>query len=291
MPSKNLPANAMPLTIHKFTSGVIYHPSPINYFLSSPKTKHFLWLITLLLFLAACQPEDNSWSRVRESGILRVGLDPTYPPFETADGGPLQGLDVDLAHALAADLGLEAQFTYFGYDGLYDALATEQVDVLISALVISPERTRDFAYSDSYYNAGQVLIAPQSAQIAGREDLNGRTLAVELGAEGHVLANTWERQLPELTVMPYNNPDDALTTITTGEADAVLIDSISGRLFIKNLAAGQVNLQPSINSITEEPFAMVFRIDDRMLLEMLNNSLRRLKQSGELETIIRRWLG
>jgi ABC-type amino acid transport substrate-binding protein len=70
-----------------------------------------------------------------------------------------------------------------------------------------------------------------------------------------------------------------------------LIDSISGRLFIKNLAAGQVNLQPSINSITEEPFAMVFRIDDRMLLEMLNNSLRRLKQSGELETIIRRWLG
>ena len=49
---------------------------------------------------------------------------------------PLEGFDIDLASAIATDLGLTAEFVYFGYDGLYDALQTEQVDVLISALVI-----------------------------------------------------------------------------------------------------------------------------------------------------------
>ena len=77
---------------------------------------------------------------------MRVGIDPTYPPFALADDAGLRGIDVDFAQALAEELGLEAQFTYFGYDGLYDALTTGQVDVLISALVILPEKTKHIAY-------------------------------------------------------------------------------------------------------------------------------------------------
>jgi polar amino acid transport system substrate-binding protein len=253
-------------------------------------------LLLLVLFLPGCREEDDSWTRIQQSGVLRVGLDPTYPPFEMADGIPLEGFDVDLARAVAADLGLTAEFTHFGYDGLYDALHTEQVDVLISGLVVFPERTRDFAYSESYFNAGQLLIAPEAANrdvpaLATIESLNNHTLAVELGAEGHVLATTWERQLPELTIMPYNSPDEALTAVVSGEADAVLIDSISGRLFLKNRAANELTTNFSLTAITEEPFAFVTRIEDRELLEMLNESLRRLKENGTLQTIDQRWLG
>jgi polar amino acid transport system substrate-binding protein len=253
-------------------------------------------LLLLVLFLPGCREEDDSWTRIQQSGVLRVGLDPTYPPFEMADGIPLEGFDVDLARAVAADLGLTAEFTHFGYDGLYDALHTEQVDVLISGLVVFPERTRDFAYSESYFNAGQMLIAPEAANrdvpaLTTIQSLNNHTLAVELGAEGHVLATTWERQLPELTIMPYNSPDEALTAVVSGEADAVLIDSISGRLFLKNRAANELTTNFSLTAITEEPFAFVTRIEDRELLEMLNESLRRLKENGTLQTIDQRWLG
>jgi polar amino acid transport system substrate-binding protein len=252
-------------------------------------------LLILLTLLTACQQPDESWPRIEKSGILRIGLDPTYPPFELADGIPLEGFDVDLARAIAADLGLEAQFTHFGYDGLYDALQTEQVDVLISGLIISPERTRDFAYSSSYFNAGQLLIAPEPAPgdsqpLTTIESLNAQTLSVELGAEGHVLANTWERQLPELTILPYNSPDDALTAMVSGEADAVLIDSINGRLYLKNNPEAQIT-NFTLTNITEEPFALVARIDDHVLLEKLNESLARLKAAGTLEMIDQRWLG
>lgn len=253
-------------------------------------------LLIMLLFLAACQQPDDTWPHIQQTGILRIGLDPTYPPFESGDVPPLEGFDIDLAHAIAADLGLTAEFVYFGYDGLYDALQTEQVDVLISALVIQPERTRDFAYTDPYYNAGQILIAPEEANLTTIESLNNHTLAVELGAQGHVLATTYQRQLPNLTVTPYDSPDEALTALLTQQADAVLIDSISGRLFLKNIPTDLFTptIDPDtlqITPITEEPFALVTRIEDRVLLEKLNQSLNRLKQNGALQTIDQRWLG
>jgi ABC-type amino acid transport substrate-binding protein len=161
----------------------------------------------------ACRRDGATWERIQETGVLRVGLDPTFPPFETADGVPLQGLDVDLAEAIAADLGLTVEFVYFGYDGLYDALATQQVDVLISALVITIERTRDFAYSDPYFNAGEILIVPADSPVREMADLANRSLAVELGAQGHVEATIWERRLTDLTILPYNTPDEAITAV------------------------------------------------------------------------------
>ena len=247
----------------------------------------YVFLLLSLLLITACRPADDSWERVQATGVLKVGLDPTYPPFEVADENGVSGLDVDLARALAADLGVEAEFVYFGFDGLYDALATEQVDVLLSALVVAPERGRDFAFSEPYFNAGQVLIVPASNEEIGEmADLNGRTLAVELGALGHVEATTWAKRIPDLTIRPYTTSDEALTAVITGEADAALIDAISGRLFLKE--------QPQLTiaqEVTVEPFALVVRIEDEQLLNQLNDSLENLRQSGELDAIIGKWLG
>jgi len=252
---------------------------------------HRSWLLVLLwmLLLGACAPRSESWQRIQSSGVLRVGLDPTYPPFEVAEGPTVVGLDVDLAHALAAELGLQAEFVYFGYDGLYDALATEQVDVLLSALVTVPGRMRDFAYSDPYFNAGEILIVPAGADIAGMEDLRGGRLAVELGAQGHVEATQWAGRLEALAIRPYSGADEALAAVAAGEADAALVDSISGRLYLIG-EAGDV-LQRVSQPVTVEPFAMVTRIEDETLLAQLNRSLDALQATGRLDEIVNRWLG
>lgn len=251
-----------------------------------------VWLLLFLLglcsiVLVACQRQGKTWTRIQESGVLRVGLDPTFPPFETAvSDGSVFGLDVDLATAIAEDLGLEVQFTYFGYDGLYDALLTGQVDVLASALVIAPERERDFSYSDSYFNAGEILIVPVESDVVEMADLNGRSVAVELGAYGHVEATNWTKRLDALTVLPYASPEEALTAVLEAQADAVLIDSVSGRLYLRN----EPRLRRVAEPVTVEPYALVVREDDTQLLENLNQSLERLMKSGQLENIIAEWL-
>jgi polar amino acid transport system substrate-binding protein len=245
-------------------------------------------LMGLLLLTTSCQAQNETWERIEETGILKVGLDPTYPPFEATTGAEVCGLDVDLAYALAADLGLTAEFTLFGYDGLYDALGTGQVDVLISGMVIIPERTKNFAYTEAYFNAGEILVVPaETAAITAMVDLNGRILAVELGAQGHVEATTWTRRLADLTIVPYPSPDEAMTAVLTGEADAALVDNINGRLFLMH----EPGLKRVKTAVTVEPFAIVVRNGDDRLLEKLNKSLHNLQESGQLEQIIADWLG
>lgn len=251
--------------------------------------RHGSWLIVvtvLTLFVSGCRSEGDAWQRIQESGILRVGLDPTYPPFENLVGDEVEGLDVDLARAIGRDLGLRVEFVHFGFDGLYDALATKQVDVLISALAVAPERTRDFAFSDSYFDAGQVLIFHESSAIGGMEQMAGRRVAVELGTQGHVEATTWARRLNELTIQPYNTVDEALIAVVDGQADAALVDSVSGRLFLTDNRLLVISQQ----SVVSEPYAMVTRIDDQRLLKKLDESLQRLRASGQLAEIVNHWL-
>lgn len=247
-------------------------------------------LATLFLFallLVSCQTPDDSWQIVEERGALYVGLDPTYPPFEFDDGaGSVQGIDVDLARALADELGVEVQFVLFGYDGLYDALGTGQVDVLISGMVIVPERERDFSYSEPYFNAGELLVvSADESEIASMRDLNGRSLAVELGAQGHVEATIWQRNLGDLTILPQETGNAALTAVLENQADAALTDAITARLFLGD----GVDLTAVSPPITVDPFAIVVREQNGQLLNQINQALNQIESSGQLEQILEKW--
>lgn len=239
-----------------------------------------------LFFLNGCTPADDSWERVQTAGVLRVGLDPTFPPFENADTGELHGLDVDLAQAIGQELGVAVQFSYFGYDGLYDGLYTDQVDLLISALVIDPTRTKDFAYSEPYFNAGQVLVSPAGNPLTRVEELTGRVLAVEVGSEGHVQATLLARQLPNLTIRTFPTPDDALWVVLQREAAGAIVDQVSGRLYLQQHTGLVIASEP----ITVEPYAVVVRQSDQALLTQLNVALAKLEETGRLTEITQQWL-
>ena len=69
-------------------------------------------LICLMVMLFGCEPGNDTWEKIKASGTLRIGIDPTFPPFALAQNDTLEGIDIDLGRALAADLGLEPQFTF-----------------------------------------------------------------------------------------------------------------------------------------------------------------------------------
>lgn len=109
------------------------------------------FLLVLLLFTACGNSRDPSLARVQESGVLRVGLDPSWPPFEFVDpaSGQVAGLDVDLARAIGRELDVEVAFVVSGWEGLYGALANEQFDAILSALPYDAWRTKEALYSIS----------------------------------------------------------------------------------------------------------------------------------------------
>lgn len=231
---------------------------------------------------------DRSWERVQARGVLRVGIDLSYPPFGFVDGeGQPAGFDVDLGRALAARLGLRAEFVNLGYDGLYDALYAGQVDVLISGLVIDPMRMDDFAYTQPYFNAGQVLVVRRGGPSSqGMSDLAGMRLAVELGSDGDVEARRWARRLPGLEVQPWPDPLEALAAVEAGRADVALVDAISARMALRDHPMLRISGEP----VTYEPYAVVARRRDRTLFEVIERTLGELEADGAVGRIFERWL-
>lgn len=244
----------------------------------------------IVLLLAGCGGREDALGRVLETGVLRVGMDASFPPFEYVDGeGNLVGFDVDLAHELATRLArerpIEVQFVAnLPYDGLYDALTTGQVDVVISALYVDPARMADFSYSAPYFNAGQVLVTGEA--LASIEDLTGRTLAVESGSEGDVVARNWQRRLVSLEELPCQTAAQALERLTAGEADAALVDHLSA---LAAVGAGH-NLRV-VAFVTDEPYAVAVRRQDRGLLRALDEALAAMRADGTLAALQRRWFG
>ncbi len=169
-----------------------------------------LWLMIGVLS-SACTPSDRIWQQVTETGVLRVGTDASYPPFEyVEDDGHIVGFDADLVSEIGRRLGVQVELVNISYDSLYDALITARVDMLASALVPIPQMEEKVSYSVPYFNAGQHLVVPVGSSVRSLWDMEGQRLAVELGSEGDAEARRWQRRLASLTVVRLADSEEAL---------------------------------------------------------------------------------
>ena len=174
---------------------------------------------------------DHTWAGMEARGAWRVGLDPSFPPFEMLDeAGEPVGYDVDLAHAIADAWGMDVEIVALGFDSLLDAVAAGKVDSVVSAMPYDPRATRDYAYSSPYFEAGVRLAVREGSPIAGVDDLQGSTVAVEWGSMGDMVGRRLQRDGIDVTLAPYAGPEEAVAALTDDPAtDALLIDNVTLR--------------------------------------------------------------
>jgi len=254
---------------------------------------------SLFIVLAACAPPDDVWNRVLETGTLRVGMDASFPPFESISAdGALAGFDVALARELGRRLGVKVEFVAnLPYDGLYDALTAgadrsrSGVDAVISALVINPDRMADFAYSVSYFDAGQVLVMREGETgVGGMADLGGRALAAEFGTRGDMEARKWARELSDLTILPCQTAAEALGAVAAGEADVALVDHVSALGQTPGVSENPWGLVVIGKPVVEEPYAVAVRKESQRLLRAINEALAEMEADGTMSALVERWL-
>jgi ABC-type amino acid transport substrate-binding protein len=246
-----------------------------------------LLLCALLLLPAGCQETDPSLQRIQQAGRLRVGLDPSWPPFEYVDEeGEIVGFDVDLARALGQHLGVEVQLVVSGWEGLYAALAAGQFDAILSALPYDSWRTQEVAYSLSYFNAGPVIVASPSGKVSAEKDLDGRAVHVEFGSEGDVQARRLQRKMPALETVPHDTPQEALQAAAADPASAAIVDTVSARLYIRENHGLQIVGDP----LYDESYVIAVPLEGRSLQRAIDGTLIEMRESGELERLLDRWL-
>lgn len=262
-----------------------------------------LLILLVTTLLAGCaRPRDPSLARVQQAGVLRVGLDPSWPPFEYVDpaSNEVAGLDVDLARAIGRELGVEVRFVISGWEGLYGALFAGQFDAILSALPYDSWRTQEALYSISYFNAGPVLVArdfqPNDLDPdAGSRDLlralTGQTIHVEYGAEGDVQARRLHTKGAEIEIVAHDTAAaalDALTGSETGSA-AAIVDAVSARLYLRESSEG-ADLQIVGQPLYDELYVIAVHPDARTLHAAIDQALIDLRESGELDALLERWL-
>ena len=232
--------------------------------------------------------EDETWARIRREGLMRVGMDASWPPFEYVDdSGQIIGFDVDLARAIGQQLGVEVERVNVGFDSLYDALYVGRFDAIISALPYDPLLLGDVAYSISYFNAGQVLVVSESTnqRISEVNDLSGKTLGVEWGSEGDVVGRRLQKEIESLSLQSYMTAAAALRALKGGEVEAAIVDAVSAYQFI----AAEGGVQVVGHPLTDELYVVAVQLDSPLLLRAINEALVEMREDGTLERIQAKW--
>ena len=250
-------------------------------------TRLIAFAVLVLVFCTACAVNNKSLGRIKDAGVLRIAIDPSFSPFEFINGeNKLVGYDVDLAMKIADALGVKAQFVTTGYDALYDALTVNRADIIISALYPAPSRTQTFEYSTPYFNTGDVLIVADSA-ITSWKTLGGKRIACILGTAGHMTVLEWQKSIsPPPVIIATGDPLTFTNALVVGELDAVLVDHVTALSATQNTLS--VQILPEM--ISDEPYVIASRIEDRALIEAIDDILVQLKDDGTLLSLTEKWM-
>lgn len=219
-------------------------------------------------------------------GLLRVGIDPSNPPFAFDSDGAYAGFEVELARELADQLGASVGFVGLGFDGGYDALRVDQVDVLIASLVPDPSQMADVRYSQPYYDSGLVLAAANPGFATSMPAMAGHRLAYAFGSQADAEARRWLRRVGAFSLLPYETPSIALDAARLGAADAALVQMTDARLYLRVHRDWHAMLTP----VTHVPLVMAVRGDRERLRAALDDALSALRARGSFDLLLARWL-
>ncbi len=240
----------------------------------------------LVLGLLGGAEKDKVWERIQREGVLRVGMDASYPPFEFVDAqGNIQGLDVDLAEALAERFGARLEIANVGFDSLYDTLQDKKFDIIVSALPYDPFLIKDFAFSHAYFNAGLRWVARPEV-LSELPDVGGKRIAVQLGSSADVEARVVQRRFPSMILLTYDEIAQVAEALERGDADAAILDGVSALQFTRTHPEFGVGER----LLTDEPYVIAIPLDAPRLKKEVNRALVDFRESGRLDAWVERWL-
>jgi polar amino acid transport system substrate-binding protein len=259
----------------------------------------WLWIAcglgVVILIILVVQPEamgifpvgDRTWQAVQARGVWRVGMDPSFPPFEVLNsaGNPI-GFDVELAEEMAKSWGVKVEIVAVGFDSLLDAMHAGRFDSIVSAFPYDERLTRDVAFSSAYFEAGIYLVVRQGSAIQDVKNLAHRSIAVEWGSTGDMVGRRLQRTEPTIHLAQYATPQEAVEALWhTRSVDALLVDNVTLRQ-----AQGQGAPVIAVGPVLEgNPYVIVMPLSATVLHEKIEQTLRNLHNGGAVEQLTKTW--
>ncbi|MEY8260164.1 transporter substrate-binding domain-containing protein [Oscillospiraceae bacterium 50-60] len=276
--------------------------------------KYFALLLTLamVLSLAACgggndapannntpastdapadanAPADAAFTTV-EAGKLHMSTNAAFPPYEmTTDAGGFEGIDVEVADAIAKKLGLELVVDDMSFDAALTAVQTGQSDIAMAGITVNPERQEVMDFSDSYATGVQVIIVKEDSPIATVDDLaSAEMIGTQKATTGYIYCSYTPENggYGEDHVTAFETGALAVMALVNGQVDAVVIDNEPAKSFV----AENEGLKILDTEFAVEDYAIGFAKGNTALLEAVNAAMAELKADGTFQGIVDKYI-
>ncbi|MDQ0858476.1 transporter substrate-binding domain-containing protein [Bacillus sp. V2I10] len=253
--------------------------------------KVLLFMISILVIgvLAACGSSENESGE--EKKVLKMATSADYPPFEyidTAKGSDIIGFDVDLAKAIGKELGYEIKVEDMDFTGLIPALQAKKADMVLAGMTPTEERKKSVDFSDVYYTAKHMIISKKGSGIKSVEDLEGKTVGVQLSSIQEGKAEEIAKEV-NIKVENRNRIPELIQEMKSGRFDAAIIeDTVAKGYFEKDKELEGITIE---DGETEEAGSAIAFPKDSKYTEEFNKVLQEMKENGELEKLVVKWFG
>lgn len=259
--------------------------------------KFLLGLFTFLATTCLHADDINLWknstlNKILERGVLKVGLEPGYMPFEMKDKkGRIIGYDVDIAKAMAKAMGVELEIVPTAFDGIIAGLLTGKFDVIVAGMTITQQRNLKINFSDPYLVVGQTVLInkkfEEEIKSAKALDNEKYIITAKLGQTGEIVAKKFFKNAK---INTFDTEAEAVSEVLNGKATAFINDQPYNAIFADDKGKGKlVHLD---KPLTFEPLAFAIKKGDPDFLNWLNNFLRQIKEDKVInlhETLYQKW--
>lgn len=222
--------------------------------------------------------------------VYVVGTDAAYAPFESVvASGEIEGFDIEVVKAVAAKAGIEVKFVNTPWDGIFRALDTGERDMVVSAVTITDERKQTMDFSDSYFNATQLIAVKDNSKVTKFDDLKTLKVGVQTGTTGDEMVQKLLGKTSS-NIRRYDTTPLALKELETGGVAAVIADNGVVQHYIQNNPTAKL-ISVNDSSFTPEQYGIAMKKGNADLVKKVNDALAAIKADGSYDTIHVKYFG
>lgn len=228
-----------------------------------------------------------------EEGKLIMATNAQFPPYELVSDGEgfngtgFEGIDVEIASAIADKLGLELQIDDMDFDSALVAVQNDAADVVLAGLSYSEERDEVLDFTDSYATGVQVVIVKEGSDVT-MDNLGEKMIGTQRGTTGYIYASDTPENggYGEDHVSAYDNGATAVQALVNGQVDAVIIDEAPAKEFV----AANEGLTILPGNWVEEKYCAAVNEGNTALQNAINTALNELMDDGTVQEILDKYI-
>ena len=236
---------------------------------------------TMMISMAACGGKEEG----AKSEKLIVGTEAGFAPYEYMKGNEVVGIDMDIAKAIADEMGKELEIKNMDFDGALAAVQSGKVDFVAAGVSISPEREEAMDFSNEYVNSTEVIVVnkenpavtPAGEELAG-SDLDGKVVAVQQGNIADIWVSNKDNCNPK-EVKRYTKFAQAAEDLKNGKIDCIVMDQYPA----EELVAANDTLTTLDGTLFEDKYAIAVKKGNKELLDEINKVINKLVEEGKIE--------